>query len=64
MHHQHTRCIRKLDAAIKELREAQHLLSKENFEQAENEIGDSLVDISKALRCLTSRGGEKDQWDE
>jgi hypothetical protein len=53
-----------LDAAIKELREAQHLLSKENFEQAENEIGDSLVDISKALRCLTSRGGEKDQWDE
>lgn len=52
--HQRKNCLRSLNAAIKEIEEAIQFLKRAETDQAEAEIGDSIVDISKTLRCLNS----------
>lgn len=46
------KCLRSLNAAIKEVGEAIRFLKRAETDPAESEIGDSLVDISRTLRCL------------
>lgn len=45
-------CLKSLNASIREVQEAIRFLERANTDQAEAEIGDSIVDISRTLRCL------------
>ena len=53
--HRRKKCLRSLNAAIKELDEAKQFLMHLETDPAESEIGDSLVDISNTLLCLNFR---------
>lgn len=53
MHHQRQRCIRKLDAAIQDLRKARFAVKHRKPKRAIQNIRHSLVDIGETFRYLT-----------